>query len=120
MKNITEILIFLLALSHFVPPFFSEGVHFDNVYFLLLYLFLTACGVLFPYTKKIKPIIAFISTFLGMWAFAMFIYEVYHFNMSDEMIKELASKERFNKILIMFVFGIGFFRTNILWQTQKK
>ena len=81
---------------------------------------MTACGILLPYLKRVKPFFAFISTLLGMWAFAMFVFEIYHFNMTVEHIENLKDKEVFNKFLITFVFGIGLYRANLLWQTQKK
>jgi len=119
-KNSVEILIFLIALFNLVPPIFYRGVYFDNIYFSLLYLFLTACGVLLPYVKTVKPIISFISTLLGMWSFSMLIFELYHFNLNHQQVESVIDKELFNKFLITFVFGIGLFRTNLLWQEQEE
>jgi hypothetical protein len=109
-----------MALAHLVPPFFTDGEYFDNVYFSLVYLFFSASGVLLPYTKPMKPLISFISTLFGMWAFSMFVFELYHFDMTIEEMEKLSDKEVFNKFLITFVFGIGLFRAQILWQTHKK
>lgn len=117
-------LVLLLALFGLVPPLFYEGgifdflvLYSDNVYFTILYLFMSYAGIALPFIlPNMGRVWSVISQIFGAWFFAGFIYEVFNFAIPDVVLNNSEDRSLFTKFLIAFILGLSFTMIRETWQ----
>lgn len=117
-------LVLLLALFGLVPPLFYEGgtldflaTYSDNVYFTLLYLFMSYAGIAIPFIlPKMGRVWSVVSQMFGAWFFAGFMYEVFNFTIPDVVLNSSEDRTLFTKFLIAFILGLSFIMIRETWQ----
>lgn len=120
MEKFVVVLILLISLFGLVPPMFRENeLLFDNVYFSLLYLFLTYVALVVPFLFiHLNKLIARISLLWGGWFMAGLAFELMNFYVPDIVLNS-TNGMIYNKFLMMFIIGISLIITYESWKQRK-
>lgn len=125
--------ILLIALFLLCPPLFSEGgifdisaidengtlvhgIYFDNVYNVILYLFLSWLSIVIPfYSKSIKPQYKYLSLLAGGWLVAGSAFELANFAEPLKIYNTPDNRGNFTYCLFVFTIGITLIIINSKW-----
>jgi hypothetical protein len=135
-------LVLLMAMFALVPSFFAEGgffavpgyeqdltgefvwiedVYFDNVYFLIGKFLVAYLGIVLPFIlPKIGKWWSRISTMIGMWFFAAFLFEVFNLAIPDVVLNSNENRTLFFEFLIAFIFGVTTIIIRETWNKAKR
>lgn len=120
MVKLATILILLMCMLNLIPPLFSGGVYFDNVYYSILYLLLSYLGLVLPYLVPMLPKpLKMISTIVGGWFIAGLVNGLINMVTPDIVINNSHDKAMYLKFMLTFTISITFIVIESIWSKQK-
>tara|TARA_R110000851_G_scaffold177231_1_gene324002 strand:- start:393 stop:806 length:414 start_codon:yes stop_codon:yes gene_type:complete len=125
--------VLLLAIFQLCPPMFMEGsifdvsmindegvlihgVYFDNVYNVILYLFLSWISISLPFLFKTLPKeIRYLSLLSGAWWIIGCSFEVYNLSEPLKVYNTPEIRSTYGYLLLLFIIGVTLIIINKKW-----
>ncbi len=119
-EKLATILILLMSMLNLIPPLFAGTEYFDNIYYSILYLFLSFTAIALPFiATKLNDTIVRISFLLGGWFVFGLIFELINFAVPSIVLNTESSNFLFSKILTIFIIGLSFTITFEQWKRTR-
>lgn len=141
-SKIAIVITTLMVMLNIIPPMFTtggifnvkyeyinecdetivlDGLYFDNLYYILLFLFCSFVGFTLPFlVENLNIHIKRISTLLGSWFFGGVLVELFNLSIPSEVLNSNIDNPFYFKVVICFVIGLFAIMSSETWSKQKK
>jgi len=119
-SKIAVVIVLLMFALNLLPPLLKETDHFDNSYYILLFLLLTFLGFTLPFlAEKLNKHIKRASILVGSWFFSGLITEIFNLTIPKIVLNSSTNNLMFIKVLICFMIGLVVIMSTETWSKQK-
>lgn len=141
MQKIGLSILLLIAMINLVPPLFAEGgafdvtymykndcgdlvlmhgLYFDNVYFTILYLFLSWSSLMIPFIFDLPKFINRTAFLFSCWNFSALIFETLNMFMPQTTLNSEGNNSTFFYYIIFITLGITSITLFESWTKNKR